>query len=189
MEFSSTSKRDCQRRRLFNARGEGWRDTSHRWREADGNRWSDTNHLSVGNLGWFPLWLPDQERRKITAGASDAPRPEGVSMVGRMFTADGSFGASTLLSCLRQFFCLFDTIWTSCATSFTLYVECFHRLDGYQSICDVWSNPNLLGPRPWTSGNPLWYFCSAPSLLAGHLISMLRLEISPGDLQLIMGSI
>lgn len=56
----------------------------------------------MGNLGWFPLWLPDQERGKITAGASDAPRPEGVGMVGRMFTADGSFGASTLLSCLGQ---------------------------------------------------------------------------------------
>ena len=49
----------------------------------------------MGNLGWFLLWLPDQERGKITAGASDAPHPEGVGMVGHMFTADESFGAGT----------------------------------------------------------------------------------------------
>jgi len=53
---------------------------------------------------------------------------------------------------------------------------------------DVWSNPNLLGSKLWTSGNPPRYFYSAPSLLGVHPISLLRLEINPGDLQLIMGS-
>lgn len=59
----------------------------------------------MGNLGWFLLWLPDQERGKITAGASDAPCPKGVDMVGSMFTAGKSFGTGThtTLLCLILF--------------------------------------------------------------------------------------
>lgn len=62
------------------------------------------------------------------------------------------------------------------------------KYTSYWLICDVGNNSNLLGPRPWNTGNPLWCFCSAPSLLALHPISTLRLEINPGDLQFTVGS-
>lgn len=65
-------------------------------------------------------------------------------------------------------------------------VLCVGKYTSYWMICDVGSNSSLLSPRPWNTGNPLWSFCSAPSLLALH--PTLMLEISPGDLQLTVGS-
>lgn len=67
-------------------------------------------------------------------------------------------------------------------------VLCIGKWTSYWLICDVGSNSSILDPRLWNTENPLWCFSSAPSLLGLHPISRLRLEISPGDLQLTVGS-